>query len=68
MKTKNNITIKFKDKSYDVNIENLLIVISKLENRKIFNLSNDEIHNYLKKYQLYDDIFFKNVNRIIQYR
>ena len=64
----NTIKIKhqFKDeiKSYDIEIDKLIFVLSKLENKKITFENLKQIEKLMKKYKLYDEHFLKNINKL----
>lgn len=64
----NTIKIKhqFRDeiKSYDIEIDKLIFVLSKLENKKITFENLKQIEKLMKKYKLYDEHFLKNINKL----
>ena len=64
----NTIKIKHKSKdnteSYDIEIDKLIFVLSKLENKKITFKNLKQIEKLMKKYKLYDEHFLKNINKL----
>ncbi len=59
------ITIKCKNKKYRVNIKKIIYILRQLESNeklKIFNLK--DLFLLLKKYKLYNDIFFMNIENL----
>ena len=59
-----NIEINFKNQKYFLERSKLIYVLSKLENRNLDKIADDEILVLFKKYDLYDEIFLTNVNKI----
>ena len=63
-------TIKIKHRfgnkieSYDIEIEKILFVLSKLENKEINFESLEQIKKLMKKYKLFDEYFLKNINKL----
>ena len=53
--------IIYNNKKYCIQKHKLMLVIEKLNGEKI---NEDEIEKYLKKFNLYDDYFLKNVNNL----
>lgn len=64
----NTIKIKhrFRDeiRSYDIEIDKLIFVLSKLENKEIIFESPEQIKKLMKKYKLLDEYFLKNINKL----
>jgi hypothetical protein len=53
-----------KIESYDIEIEKILFVLSKLENKEIKFESFEQIKKLMKKYKLFDEYFLKNINKL----
>lgn len=64
MKTANFIIIHHKNKKYSVNIEKLNFVISSLEGKKVIIKDENDAKVYFEKYELYDEIFLNNIDKI----
>lgn len=58
------INIDHKRKTYKLECEKVLFILSILENKKTDSLNNGKILKLLKKYGLFDEIFLKNINKI----
>ena len=58
------IEIEFKNKKYSLEKSKLIYVLSKLENRNLNKITNDEMAVIFEKYDLYDEIFLANLNNI----
>jgi len=56
------ISIKYKNVEYEVNLQKLKEVLSRLENKNIEAKSDKDYKALLKKYKLYDEGFFENIN------
>ena len=64
IKNKNCVLIKYRGVEYEINFKKLKAVFSYLMNEEVIINDNKDIRNYLKKYKLYDEGFFENINRI----
>ena len=52
-------------KKYDIEIDKLIYVLSKLENDSKLKYQNQEqIEKLMKKYDLFNEYFLKNINKI----
>ena len=65
----NCIRIKYKIlneyQEFDVEIKKLLYILSKLENNNDLKYENQEqIEKLMEKYNLFDEYFLKNINKI----
>lgn len=63
------ITIKLENdntlKNYEVELEKLLYILSKLENNKTLKFESlAQIEKLIDKYKLYDEDFLSNINNI----
>ena len=56
--------IVFKDRKYLLDKNKLIFILSKLENRNLDKISNKEILKLFEKYDLYNEIFLANLNKI----
>ena len=63
-----NIRIELKNQNsieyFDVNIDKLIYILSKLENKKIEYKNQEQIRSLIKKYNLLDKYFLKNINKL----
>lgn len=63
-------TIKIKYQSgnkvinYDIKIDKILFILSKLENKNIKFESFEQIEKLMKKYKLFDEYFLDNINKL----
>ena len=64
MKIRNSVKISFKGKDYEIDIERISYVISKIEDCEMKLSTKEEIIPYLKKHKLFDEYFLKNINKI----
>ena len=55
------IKISYNNKEYNINKDKLIFVLSKLKND---NVIEEEIENLLIKFQLMDEDFLENINKI----
>ena len=55
------IKIVFKDKEYLISKDKVIFILEKLFCSKV---CEEEIIDLMKKYQLFDEIFLENVNKI----
>ena len=58
------IKISYKKQEYNLSLEKLICIFNILENKKQDFLKEEEIIELMKKYNLFDDIFLKNINKI----
>ena len=59
------IKIKHEAKEFNIKIEKLIYVLSKLENNNNLKYENQEqIENLMEKYELFDEYFLNNINKI----
>ena len=50
---------------FNVELDKLIYILSKLENNKNLKYKNQEqIENLMKKHSLYDEHFLKNINKL----
>ena len=64
MKVDKYIVIPFEGKNYNVDCEKLEAVLSFLENKEVIIESDEQLSELLKKYDLYNDVFLKNINNL----
>ena len=55
------IKIVYKNKEYLIQKDKVIFVLSHLQNAKI---KEEEIFDLMKKFQLYDENFLENINKI----
>lgn len=58
------IEVVFKDRKYLLDKNKLIFILSELENRNLDKISDKEILKLFEKYDLYDEIFLANLNKI----
>jgi len=56
--------VTFKDKIYKLDNKKVIYVLSRLTNKNLDNINEDEIVKLMKKYELYDEIFLENINKL----
>ena len=62
MQTTEFIEIIYNEKRYNISIENVSYVLSKLTQKDIKNIQQDEIIPLMKKYCLFDEVFLNEIN------
>ena len=51
-------------KTFDIDIDKLTYVLSRLEGKKLKYTNQKQIENLLEKYNLFDRYFLENINKI----
>lgn len=60
---KNVLDVEFEGKTYGVEVDKLVYTLNILENSKI-NSKEENLRKLLDKYELYDEVFLTNVNKL----
>ena len=60
---KNVLDVEFEGKTYGVEVDKLVYTLNILENNKI-NSKEENLRKLLDKYELYDEVFLTNVNKL----
>lgn len=58
------IIISYNDNDYKINLDKLEAVLSYLEQKEVKITSDKDCRMFLRKYKLYDEGFFENINKI----
>jgi len=58
------IKITHQKREYALSFEKIIRVLNILENKKLYNIKEEEIMQLMKKYNLFDNIFLENINNI----
>ena len=64
MKTELYSTVVFEGKTYEINVEKLRAVVSRLEGKEVIFETEGDVDKYLKKHKLYDEVFLIGVNNL----
>lgn len=60
----NNFKIQHKNKTYIFKKENVINILRILEDKEIKDTTPHKLIKLMKKFKLYDKLFFQNINKI----